>query len=155
MSGPAGQRRGNLIQLNTKTTSRQRQRNTIQRLHPKRQRETQKEQRQKAQRQRQRESPERPKFCDFAGTLKKAFSFWLSKAQNLRGLCNIQTEQIKGVAGLKMALFALICTRFLLQVIRRAFWRFQAGRIKGAKVRRVSVQIQTAGTTGTAGAKQL
>ena len=94
-------------------------------------------------------------MCDFAGTLKKAFSFWLSKAQNSRGLCNIQTERIKGVAGLKMALFALICTRFLLQVIRRAFWRFQAGRIKGAKVRRVSVQTQTAGATGTAGAKAL
>ena len=75
----------------------------------------------------------RPKFCDFAGTLKKTFYFWLSKAQNLRGLCNIQTEQIKGVAGLKMALFALICTRFLLQVKRRAFWTFQAGRIKGGK----------------------
>ena len=93
----------------------------------------------------------RPKFCDFATTLKKAFSFWLSKAQNLRGLCNIQTEQIKGVAGLKMALFALICTRFLLQVKRRAFWTFQG--IKGAKVRRVSVQTQTAGATGTAGGK--
>ena len=73
----------------------------------------------------------RPKFCDFATTLKKTFYFWLSKAQNLRGLCNIQTEQIKGVAGLKMALFALICTRFLLQVKRRAFWTFQG--IKGGK----------------------
>lgn len=81
---------------------------------------------------------------------KKGFPFLAFGLKFWRGLTTIKAGRNNCLEGLKIALFALICTRFLLQVITAGFQDVSGGpdqRGKGPEQRRVQFRAK-AGTTG-------